>query len=231
MEQTIVTMCCRAPWTDSNTWYERSRICIGRYWKGPDAKEPRLLGGFLTLWARADKFNVSSSYHNVNTCLLLLPTMSLFVLCLNVSDPFAWHQMDRVGERFPVEQEWSARVGVGISSTSSVGPQMRHPPPEPAAVNIPWPGPDFKLATVIPGSVYLWACGEPLQADGTSRVSRPQAAAAWIIIIVRIYLFQCNRFLRFAVMYKPGRCFPTVRTTTLFNNRVRKQAYPFQIPK
>ena len=48
----------------------------------------------------------------------------------------------------------------------------------------PWPGRDFRLNKVLPGSVYLWACGERSDGDGTSPVSRPEHWAAWVVLIV-----------------------------------------------
>ncbi|CAM9764131.1 unnamed protein product [Ectocarpus fasciculatus] len=46
-----------------------------------------------------------------------------------------------------------------------------------------WPGKDFRLEQVLPGSVYLWACGERGEGDGPSPVSRPEAVAAWVVLI------------------------------------------------
>ena len=48
----------------------------------------------------------------------------------------------------------------------------------------PWPGRDFRLNKVLPGSVYLWACGERSDGDGTSPVSRPEHWAAWVVLVV-----------------------------------------------
>ena len=45
-----------------------------------------------------------------------------------------------------------------------------------------WPGPDFELKQVLPGSVYLWACGERDEED--ENVSRPEFYAAWVVLIV-----------------------------------------------
>lgn len=53
-----------------------------------------------------------------------------------------------------------------------------------AVVKTPWPGSDFKVGDILPDSVYLWACGESFEGDKLALVSRSQAAAAWIIIIV-----------------------------------------------
>ncbi|CAM9582635.1 unnamed protein product [Ectocarpus sp. 4 AP-2014] len=47
----------------------------------------------------------------------------------------------------------------------------------------PWPGKDFRLKQVLPGSVYLWACGERGEGDGPCSVSRPEAVAAWVVLI------------------------------------------------
>lgn len=49
-----------------------------------------------------------------------------------------------------------------------------------------WPGSDLKLEKYLPGSVYLWACGEHGKEGGetTSCVSRSEAAAAWVVLVV-----------------------------------------------
>lgn len=49
-----------------------------------------------------------------------------------------------------------------------------------------WPGSDFKLEQYLAGSVYLWACGEHGEEGGgtASCVSRPEAAAAWVVLVV-----------------------------------------------
>lgn len=49
-----------------------------------------------------------------------------------------------------------------------------------------WPGPGFELTKVIPGSVYLWACGERDHGDenAPSEVSRPEVCAAWVVLTV-----------------------------------------------
>ena len=48
-----------------------------------------------------------------------------------------------------------------------------------------WPGPDFKIGRVLPGSVYLWACGERDGGDSPTPVSRPESAAAWVVLMVK----------------------------------------------
>lgn len=47
-----------------------------------------------------------------------------------------------------------------------------------------WPGPDLKISKFLPGSVYLWACGERGEGDGTSPVSRSETCAAWVVLTV-----------------------------------------------
>lgn len=49
-----------------------------------------------------------------------------------------------------------------------------------------WPGSDFKLEQYLADSVYLWACGEHRKEGGVtaSRVSRSEAAAAWVVLLV-----------------------------------------------
>lgn len=46
---------------------------------------------------------------------------------------------------------------------------------------ITWPGSHFKLHNFLPGSVYLWACGEHGE---EGQASRPDVAAAWVVVIV-----------------------------------------------
>ena len=58
-----------------------------------------------------------------------------------------------------------------------------------------WPGSDFELKTVLPGSVYLWACGERDDGDqkGPPEISRPEVCAAWVVLIVSAEAIQSTR--------------------------------------
>lgn len=56
--------------------------------------------------------------------------------------------------------------------------------PQAAPACPPWPGENFKVASILPGSVYLWACGERDEGDGTSPVSTAEACAAWVVLMV-----------------------------------------------
>eukprot|EP00752_Nemacystus_decipiens_P003893 g3575.t1 len=53
----------------------------------------------------------------------------------------------------------------------------------------PWPGRDFRLKKVLPGSVYLWACDERGDGDGTSPVSRPERWAAWVVLLTQFLCY------------------------------------------
>lgn len=48
-----------------------------------------------------------------------------------------------------------------------------------------WPGRDFKLANFLPGSVYLWACGERGEEEDSTPVSVAEVVAAWVVLLVR----------------------------------------------
>ncbi|CAM9740034.1 unnamed protein product [Pylaiella littoralis] len=74
--------------------------------------------------------------------------------------------------RAPSNTVSDANVAPGTSTTSS------------AVASTPWPGPDFKVSQVLPGSVYLWACNERGEGGGTSPVSRAEACAAWVVLTV-----------------------------------------------
>eukprot|EP00752_Nemacystus_decipiens_P011483 g10195.t1 len=51
-----------------------------------------------------------------------------------------------------------------------------------------WPGRDVKVADYLPGSVYLWACGEPGEEGGpTPEVT--DAVAAWIVLLTQAVLY------------------------------------------
>lgn len=62
--------------------------------------------------------------------------------------------------------------------------EANNTPPVPTST--PWPGENFKVAQLLPGSVYLWACGERDERDGESPVSDPEFCAAWVVLIVRV---------------------------------------------
>lgn len=49
-----------------------------------------------------------------------------------------------------------------------------------------WPGSNFKIAQILPGSVYLWACGERDEGDSTFPVSCPEVVAAWVVLTVKL---------------------------------------------
>lgn len=62
-------------------------------------------------------------------------------------------------------------------------PDVTHDPNDRA----PWPGSEFKIAQVLPDSVYLWACGEHEGDQGLAEksVSTAGCVAAWVVLIVR----------------------------------------------
>lgn len=145
-------------------------------------------------------------------------------------------------------QSHSARVGLKNPSKSLANPGVQ-PPPEPpesseaeieespVEFNTPWPGPDFKVGNFLPGSVYLWACGEPFQGGNMSRVSSCQAASAWIILMVRIKHTLRIYCLRFSVVLKGGlfaRGWNTADTPTfLVRGRKRRHVHcllPYNVP-
>lgn len=69
--------------------------------------------------------------------------------------------------------------------------------PPAASARIPWPGPDFELKSILPGSVYLWACSER-EGDYASPVSPPEFCApefwpAWVVLIVSAVSLQLGR--------------------------------------
>ena len=68
--------------------------------------------------------------------------------------------------------------------------EAAHNTPQAPEANSPpsWPGPDFKIGRVLPGSVYLWACGERDEGDSPAPVSGPECAAAWVVLMVKIYI-------------------------------------------
>lgn len=69
--------------------------------------------------------------------------------------------------------------------TETVGTDASEANNAPRAMdNSRWPGLDFKLKAVLPGSVYLWGCGERDEGDGASPVSRPEVFAAWVVLLV-----------------------------------------------
>ena len=56
-----------------------------------------------------------------------------------------------------------------------------------------WPGRDFELREYLPGSVYLWACGE--RDDGEDQApSASDAVVAWAVLLVS-NLFERSEFL------------------------------------
>lgn len=72
----------------------------------------------------------------------------------------------------------------------------------------PWPGPDFKLSTLLPDSVYLWACGERSNSENDeSAVSRSEVVAAWVILIVSVFvvvlLAEAKKIRPFGQVYAP----------------------------
>lgn len=45
---------------------------------------------------------------------------------------------------------------------------------------------EFKLKQFLPGSVYLWACGEDIvEVDGDVPWMPPEAVTGWVVLIVR----------------------------------------------
>lgn len=52
------------------------------------------------------------------------------------------------------------------------------------SARVSWPGADFRLSQILPGSVYLWACGERHDGEGVSDVSLPERCSAWVVLIV-----------------------------------------------
>lgn len=59
-----------------------------------------------------------------------------------------------------------------------------------ALASVRWPGSSFKVEEVLPGSVYLWACGERDPGDSASPVSRPEIVAAWVVLMVLLVFFR-----------------------------------------
>ena len=55
-----------------------------------------------------------------------------------------------------------------------------------------WPGRDFELREYLPGSVYLWACGE--RDDEDQAPSASDAVVAWAVLLVS-NLFERSEFL------------------------------------
>lgn len=96
-----------------------------------------------------------------------------------------WEKLLPTNMSLPVRAP-SHTVGVehGALQANTRPPALASTRP-PALASTPWPGPDFKLKQILPGSVYLWACGERGEGDGESpAVSRPEFWAAWVVLIV-----------------------------------------------
>lgn len=77
---------------------------------------------------------------------------------------------------------------VGASAPSSApapSPSEEAAPYSRQASEIAWPGRDFKVAHFLPGSVYLWACGERGDGEEATPVSRAEVGAAWVVLSVR----------------------------------------------
>lgn len=72
--------------------------------------------------------------------------------------------------------------------------------------SIPWPGLDIRLNQILPGSVYLWACGERGDDDGVCSVSQSECCAGWVVLMVSAGSLKTrNSFVCFVPFHKKSR--------------------------